>query len=97
MVAEFVRRRAWGRVTADNLTSFFCPLRGGATPRRWTAVFSCIGGRMYALALGIVRNRQDAEDVVSESFIKLARGIRGVPRGYERVCLRHAHRAQLRF
>ncbi len=58
------------------LNELLLSLRGGDA-KALDAVFSCIGGRMYALALGIVRNRQDAEDVVSESFIKLARGIRG--------------------
>lgn len=38
-------------------------------------ICACIGGRMFALACGIVKNRADAEDVVSESFLKLARGI----------------------
>ena len=38
-------------------------------------IYFLLGGRMLALARGIVRNRADAEDVVSDSFIKLARGI----------------------
>ena len=40
-------------------------------------IYALLGGRMLALARGIVRNRADAEDVVSESFLKLARGIGG--------------------
>lgn len=38
-------------------------------------IYFLLGGRMLALARGIVRNRADAEDVVSDCFIKLARGI----------------------
>ena len=40
-------------------------------------IYARLGGRMLALARGIVRNRADAEDVVSDSFLKLARGIGG--------------------
>ena len=40
-------------------------------------IYALLGGRMLALARGIVCNRADAEDVVSESFLKLARGIGG--------------------
>lgn len=36
-------------------------------------LFSLMGKRMYALAVGIVKTRADAEDVVSESFVKLVR------------------------
>lgn len=36
-------------------------------------LFSCMGKRMFALARGIVRRYEDAEDVVSESLLKLAR------------------------
>lgn len=34
-----------------------------------------VGRRMYALALGIVKNREDAEDVLQDSFLKIAKGI----------------------
>ena len=33
-----------------------------------------LGQRMFALARGIVKNSADAEDIVSESFLKIARG-----------------------
>ena len=36
---------------------------------------------MFALARGIVKNRADAEDVVNESLVKLARGVRGYKSG----------------
>ena len=36
-------------------------------------LFALLGKRMYALAYGFVRNRQDAEDILSESFVKLVR------------------------
>lgn len=39
-------------------------------------IYSLLGGRMFALAHGIVKNREDAEDIVNESFIKLVRGIK---------------------
>lgn len=34
-----------------------------------------VGRRMYALARGIVKNREDAEDVLQDSFLKIAKGI----------------------
>ena len=37
-------------------------------------IFTCYGKRMVALARGIVRSQADAEDVVSESFVKLVKG-----------------------
>ncbi len=36
-------------------------------------IFTQCGKRMFALARGIVTSKEDAEDVVSESFVKLAR------------------------
>lgn len=36
-------------------------------------IYAMMGSRMFAVAAGIVRDRATAEDVVSESFIKLAR------------------------
>ncbi len=44
-------------------------------------IYAIVGARMFALALGIVKNRQDAEDVVSDSIIKLVRGIGGYREG----------------
>lgn len=38
-------------------------------------VLHLVGRRMFALAKGITGNRADAEDVVSESFLKIARFI----------------------
>ncbi len=37
------------------------------------AVYALLGKRMFALAYGFVHNRQDAEDILSDSFVKLAR------------------------
>ena len=39
-------------------------------------ILALAGGRMLALARGIVRNPADAEDVVQDSFWKIARNIR---------------------
>ena len=40
-------------------------------------IYALVGRRMLSLARGITKNHADAEDVVSDSFLKLARGIRG--------------------
>ena len=40
-----------------------------------------VGRRMFALALGIVKNRSDAEDVLQDSFMKIAKGIRTYKEG----------------
>jgi len=34
-------------------------------------IYNTIGGRMLSVAIGVVKNRQIAEDVVQESFIKI--------------------------
>lgn len=39
-------------------------------------ILEMVGKRMFALARGIAQNSADAEDIVSESFLKIARGIR---------------------
>ena len=39
-------------------------------------IYAVIGRRMFCLARGIVKSREDAEDVLQESFLKLARGAR---------------------
>lgn len=39
-------------------------------------ILSLLGKRMYALAYGFVKNRADAEDILSDSFLKIAQGIR---------------------
>lgn len=44
-------------------------------------IFELAGKRMYALALGVVKNPADAEDVLSDSFLKLARGVRSFRAG----------------
>ncbi len=36
-------------------------------------IYRLVGKRMFVLARGIVRNAADAEDVISDSFIKIAR------------------------
>lgn len=38
-------------------------------------VYLTVGRRMFALAIGIVKNRADAEDVVQESLLKLVRSV----------------------
>ena len=45
------------------------------------AIYLTVGSRMYALAKGIVQNAADAEDVLSESFLKIARGARSFQEG----------------
>lgn len=42
-------------------------------PRALDGIYLTVGGRMFALARGIVHNREDAEDVVQESLLKIAR------------------------
>lgn len=59
----------------EQLNEFLRALQGGEADAL-DGIYSCIGGRMFALALGIVQNRADAEDIVNESFVKLARGIK---------------------
>lgn len=38
-------------------------------------IYILLGKRMYALAYGFAKNRADAEDILSESFLKIARSI----------------------
>lgn len=45
------------------------------------AILATIGRRMFALARGIVGNPADAEDVLSDSFLKIARGVRSFREG----------------
>lgn len=58
---------------SEQLNALLQALRGGDADAL-DDIYRCVGGRMFALARGIVRNRADAEDVVGESFVKLARG-----------------------
>ncbi len=44
-------------------------------------IYLLVGKRMFVLARGIVRNEADAEDVLSDSFLKLARGARSFREG----------------
>ncbi len=60
----------------EQLNSLLQALREG-NAEALDGIYFCVGGRMFALARGIVKNRADAEDVVNESFVKLARGIGG--------------------
>lgn len=46
----------------EQLDSLLLLLRGGNT-EALDGIWACIGGRMFALARGIVKNRADAEDV----------------------------------
>lgn len=59
----------------EQLNDLLQALQGGV-PEALDGIYFLIGGRMFALARGIVKNRQDAEDIVNESFIKLVRGIK---------------------
>lgn len=42
-------------------------------PEALDVIYSLVGKRMYVLARGIVGNEADAEDVLSDSFLKIAR------------------------
>lgn len=64
----------------EQLNALLQALRGGNADAL-DGICASVGGRMYALARGIVKNRADAEDVVNDSFIKLARGIGGYRSG----------------
>ena len=64
----------------EQLNVLLRALRGG-NANALDGIYACIGKRMFALARGIVKNRADAEDVVNDSFIKLARGIGGYREG----------------
>ena len=44
-------------------------------------IYLTVGSRMFALAKGIVRNAADAEDVLSDSLLKIARGARSFREG----------------
>lgn len=44
-------------------------------------ILALVGRRMLALSRGIVGNAADAEDVLQESFLKIARGIHGYQDG----------------
>jgi RNA polymerase sigma-70 factor (ECF subfamily) len=45
--------------------------------RAFEQIYHAYGGRLKSLAHHILRNRQDAEDAVQETFLKLYRGIDG--------------------
>src|SRR5882762_4612145 len=45
--------------------------------RAFEQVYLTHGGRLKSIAHHILRNRQDAEDAVQETFLKLYRGIEG--------------------
>ncbi len=60
----------------EQLNKLLQALRGGDADAL-DGIYFRISGRMFALARGIVKNAADAEDVVSDSFVKLAGGIRG--------------------
>ena len=62
-------------VYQEQLNQLLQALQGGEA-EALDGIYFLIGGRMLALARGIVRNREDAEDIVNESFIKLVRGIK---------------------
>jgi len=58
----------------EQLNRLFRLLREGKTDAL-DGVYTLVGRRMLALARGIVRNAADAEDVVQESFLKIARSV----------------------
>ena len=60
----------------EQLNKLLQAMRGGDADAL-DGIYFRISGRMFALARGIVKNAADAEDVVSDSFVKLAGGIRG--------------------
>ena len=64
----------------EQLDTLLTSLRHG-NANALDGVYALLGGQMLALARGIVHNRADAEDVVSESFLKLVRGIRSYRSG----------------
>lgn len=45
-------------------------------PNALDEIYITVGGRMFSLARGIVKTREDAEDVLQESFLKIAKSIR---------------------
>ena len=52
-------------------------------------IYNTIGGRMLSVAVGIVKNRQLAEDVIQESFIKIIEKINSFTpnsNGYAWIC-----------
>lgn len=69
-----------GRTTAlpddrEQLNHLLCDLKRGNADAL-DEILRLAGGRMLALARGVVRNHADAEDVVQDSFWKIARGIK---------------------
>lgn len=62
-------------------------------------IFALVGKRMFVLAHGIVRREADAEDVLSESFLKIARFARSFRPGTNGYawCMRIARNTALDF
>ena len=62
-------------------------------------IFALVGKRMFVLARGIVRREADAEDVLSESFLKIARFARSFRPGTNGYawCMRIARNTALDF
>ena len=50
-------------------------------PEALDGIFALVGKRMFVLARGIVHSEADAEDVLSDSFMKIARGARSFKEG----------------
>ncbi len=73
---NFAGRERMAPADSEKIELLLRALRSGDA-EALDGIYACLGGRMLALARGIVRNRADAEDVVSDSFLKLARGIGG--------------------
>ncbi len=62
------------------LNEMLCDLKRGNADAL-DGILATVGRRMFALARGIVGNASDAEDVLSESFLKIARGVRTFKEG----------------
>lgn len=58
----------------EQLNEYLRRLNGGDADAL-DGIYSLAGRRMFALALGILKNRADAEDAVQESFLKIARSV----------------------
>lgn len=68
------------------LNIFICEVAAG-NAESLDGIYSLAGNRMYAAAYAIVGDRPNAEDVVSDSFVKIARfakkyGVSGDPLGW---------------
>lgn len=54
-------------------------IEGASDRARFEALYLAYRGLMYHVAYGILKNQQDAEDTVHQSFVKLAEHIGDIP------------------